>query len=96
MSDRTAQRAAAVIASVLTVDALFHLSWATDAPFTPPVTRHPTPARTPPIGKMPYVSDDETARRVRAAPDCDGTRVAFTGGVRVPGRAAWQVAISTE
>ncbi|MEU5950800.1 DUF3995 domain-containing protein [Streptomyces sp. NPDC047525] len=29
MSDRTAQRAAAAIASVLTVDALFHLSWAT-------------------------------------------------------------------
>ncbi|MFD4482177.1 DUF3995 domain-containing protein [Streptomyces sp. NPDC058471] len=29
MSDRTAQRAAVVLASVLTVDALFHLYWAT-------------------------------------------------------------------
>ncbi|MGW5867243.1 DUF3995 domain-containing protein [Streptomyces sp. NPDC055239] len=29
MPDRTAQRAAAVLASVLTVDALFHLYWAT-------------------------------------------------------------------
>ncbi|MGW6060489.1 DUF3995 domain-containing protein [Streptomyces sp. NPDC055189] len=29
MSDRTAQRAAAVLASVLTVDALLHLYWAT-------------------------------------------------------------------
>ncbi|GAA3104821.1 DUF3995 domain-containing protein [Streptomyces rectiviolaceus] len=31
MSDRTARRAAVVLASVLTVDALFHLYWATGA-----------------------------------------------------------------
>jgi hypothetical protein len=80
MSDRTAQRAAVLLASVLTVDALLHLYWATGSTW-PGLRGEQRPG-------WCWLQSRFLLLGVAAAPDGDGTRVAFTGGVRVPGRAA--------